>query len=166
MSDRRTFAELVDVSDLPEDVEGIFGEALGYWLSTPRTGDIPKRSDFEPSDVPRLLPQIVLLEVLRDPLDFRYRVIGAHVREHFFEDYTGRLMSSVPHIEPDGPLRQSLALAMHERKPVRPTDLDYEGPKRLFKQSTEVILPLANEAGDVSHLIAIVQFVSRPYETS
>jgi hypothetical protein len=69
--------------------------AVEYWDSK-RTGDAPPdRESFDPVEVPRLLPHLMLKEVRRDPWDFRYRVIGTVVREHSRDDWTGKWMSEV-----------------------------------------------------------------------
>jgi hypothetical protein len=47
-----------------------------YWQS--RRGDrrFPAKADIEPTDIPHLLPGLVLLDVHYEPLDFEYRLIG------------------------------------------------------------------------------------------
>jgi hypothetical protein len=56
--------------------------AVEYWQSK-RAGDAPPFTDsLDPLEVPRLLPHLMLKDVRRDPWDFRYRVVGATVREH------------------------------------------------------------------------------------
>ena len=40
---------------------------------------LPGRQHFDPADVPDLLPNLRLVEVHRDPLRFRYRLLGSRV---------------------------------------------------------------------------------------
>jgi len=62
---------------LSQDAPPIVFEALNYWESKLNGRRMPARRDFEPVfEIPHLLPWVILVDVLREPLDFRYRVIG------------------------------------------------------------------------------------------
>ncbi|MHA1570610.1 MAG: hypothetical protein ACTSWM_02215, partial [Alphaproteobacteria bacterium] len=37
----------------------------------------PSRADPDPLDIPHLLPAVSLVDVLTDPIDFRFRLVGA-----------------------------------------------------------------------------------------
>jgi len=65
-----------------------------YWDSK-RTGDqIPARSAFDPLiEIPALVRFMMLKDVQRDPLDFRYRLVGTGLRTHMTTDWTGKWMS-------------------------------------------------------------------------
>ena len=61
-------------------MEQIVQEALAYWESKRSGRRMPARRDFDPVfEVPRLLPWIVLVDVLHEPLDFRFRLIGSGI---------------------------------------------------------------------------------------
>lgn len=54
-----------------------FQPLLDYWEA--RRGDrgVPRRGDIDPLDLPpSLLPHLLLIDVEREPLDFRYRLAG------------------------------------------------------------------------------------------
>lgn len=70
---RREFIELDrDAADF-----GLFRPLLAYWEQR-RAGRIaPSRADIDPLDVPpSVLPHLLLIDVERDPVDFRYRLAG------------------------------------------------------------------------------------------
>jgi hypothetical protein len=50
-----------------------------YWLARRGERRFPRRADIEPTDIPHLLPGIMLLDVTYDPLDFEYRLIGGDI---------------------------------------------------------------------------------------
>jgi hypothetical protein len=50
-----------------------------YWLARRGERRFPSRADIEPTDIPRLLAGIMLLNVHYDPLDFEYRLIGDNI---------------------------------------------------------------------------------------
>jgi len=55
-----------------------------YWDSRRRSRAMPSRGDINPAHIPRLLPYVFLVEILRDLPDFRFRLAGTH-----FCDFTG-----------------------------------------------------------------------------
>jgi hypothetical protein len=50
-----------------------------YWLELRRGRRFPSRRDIDPGAIRHLLPNVLLLDVHRDPLDFEYRLIGDEV---------------------------------------------------------------------------------------
>ena len=61
------------------------------------------REMVDPVRLPaKLLPRFAIIEVLRDPLDFRYRLLGTNLTQFFGRDSTGMLFSEIPYPEPHG----------------------------------------------------------------
>jgi hypothetical protein len=52
---------------------------LVHWQQIHPPHGLPGRQHFDPATVPDLLPNIRLVEVHRDPLRFRYRLLGSRV---------------------------------------------------------------------------------------
>jgi hypothetical protein len=50
-----------------------------YWQRIHPPGGLPGRQHFDPAAVVALLPNIVLVAVQRDPLRFRYRLLGSRI---------------------------------------------------------------------------------------
>lgn len=65
-------------------------EGHGYWTGKRREGRLPARRDIVPSEIRRLLPHVILSEVLRDPFDIRFRLTGTRVVEMNQVDLTGK----------------------------------------------------------------------------
>ncbi|MCR9256042.1 MAG: PAS domain-containing protein [Alphaproteobacteria bacterium] len=140
--------------------ESICNLGFAYWERLRSGREIPLKTDFDPLDIPRLLPNVVLMEVVDGGADFRHRVIGTAVRFHFLADHTGRLLSTLDHIEPDGELMAALRRVVRTRRPLR-DPVTYVGPQKDFKKNDEIILPLGDGEGAVSHLLILIEFVSR-----
>jgi hypothetical protein len=136
------------------------GEAIAYWEGLSDGSGAPQRAAFDPVDIPRLLPYILFFDVLDGGCDFRFRVIGEKVRSVFFENYTGRTLLSLAHVEPDGPLVRTFRKAVASRAPVR-EPVKYVGPDSEVVKHDEVVLPFANKAGAVTHLAVIVVLAQR-----
>lgn len=131
---------------------------FAYWCSLLEKGeDVPRFSRFEPSAIPRLLSNIILLEVREAPLDFRYRVIGQDVVDNLFANYTGQWLSDIPHQAEPGPLIDSLGAAVRERRPIH-SSAPYIGPKRGYKAKHEIVLPLCDDDGRISRLLIFLEF--------
>jgi hypothetical protein len=55
-------------------------EIYRHWLSLcPGEGELPGRQHLDPARFPHLLPQTWLLEVVHDPIRFRYRLVGTRI---------------------------------------------------------------------------------------
>src|SRR3546814_20152807 len=68
---------------------GDFRQLLGLWNRKRGSQRIPARADFDPLELKMILPRLMLLEVVDDPPDFRYRLAGTASRELTGLDWTG-----------------------------------------------------------------------------
>lgn len=64
-------------------------QLLAYWESRAEAGRLPGRRNIDPLDIPRLMPHLALLDILRDPPDYRYRLTGTGFVEAIGHDRTG-----------------------------------------------------------------------------
>lgn len=60
-----------------------------YWRRIRGGRPMPRRGDFDPLQVRRILPFLVIGEFERDPFRVRYRLVGTEVVEHSQFDFTG-----------------------------------------------------------------------------
>lgn len=67
-----------------------------YWNEQRRTREFPSRRDIDPLDFPYVLGHIMLLDVLREPLRFRFRVYGTKLAARAGYDMTGKMAHDVP----------------------------------------------------------------------
>ncbi|HVI90552.1 MAG TPA: PAS domain-containing protein [Dongiaceae bacterium] len=84
-------------------LNNLFPPALRYWQVI-KTDRLPSRLDIDPIDIPDLLPNIMLLDVLEGGKDFRYRLAGTAVERNFGAPIKGltlgAIVQSFPSIEP------------------------------------------------------------------
>ena len=64
-----------------------------YWDAKRGERAMPSRSDIRPSELKEHLGWVIMVEVLPDLSDFRYRLIGTLVTEYFLTDATGLTVS-------------------------------------------------------------------------
>jgi hypothetical protein len=65
-----------------------------HWLQICVNGRLPKRADIDPANFKRILPNVILTELERDPFRVRYRLCGTRVVE-FCGNLTGRYLDEV-----------------------------------------------------------------------
>jgi hypothetical protein len=71
---------------------------LDYWLSLKPKDGLPGRQHFDPLDIPDLMPRVWMLDVLREPLRYRYRLAGTKEVETLQREVTGKMFEEVhPH---------------------------------------------------------------------
>src|SRR5690349_9499177 len=66
------------------------------WMQRRRGGNLPARQDFDVSDLRYILGNLNLIDVLRDPLRFRYRVHGSNCASLLGYDMTRKLTDDYP----------------------------------------------------------------------
>ena len=86
----------LDVTPAPAELTG-FTEPLlqrlySYWLARKGERRFPERGDIDPLDFPYLLGNILLIDMVRNPLRFRFRVHGTEMtrRARFHWHYRER----------------------------------------------------------------------------
>lgn len=67
-----------------------------YWAAKKRGRRFPARVDIDPLDFGYVLGHVMLLDVLRDPLRFRYRVHGTEMVRRAGYDLTGKFLDDLP----------------------------------------------------------------------
>ena len=131
-------------------------QALTYWQMKRAGRAMPARRDIDPVDIPALLPYVVLIDVLAEPLDFRYRLIGTEIRNISRHDYTGRRFSEL-----SGKGRGSVLWAHCEEVVRRQAPLSGSTPyvrSEHLRRCENVLLPLSEDGEDVTMILKVISF--------
>jgi len=148
------------VSDWP----AVLAELHAYWQQCCQGRPFPARADIDPIDIPSLLEHVLLADVLRDPLDFRYRLVGGHIVEHAGRNVQGQ---TVRGLMVDGsPQEQALQeMAMRAGQAVAETqapvfiDLKYRSAASDSRKSLHgLLLPLGQPDEDLNMVLGGLQF--------
>lgn len=67
---------------------------LDRWWLDKGNGRVPSRSDFDPVDFQRILPNLMIVELVK-PFRIRYRLVGTMVVEATGMDFTGRYLEEL-----------------------------------------------------------------------
>lgn len=68
---------------------------LAYWLSKKGDRLAPSRGDIDPAEIVQLLPYVGLVDVLRGPLRFRYRLAGTEIVRSYGQELAGRYLDEI-----------------------------------------------------------------------
>ena len=78
---------------LPADCDPRLRRLYDHWLSLrPAAGGLPGRQHIDPAAIRDLLPWIWMVDVERNPLRFRYRLLGTEQVHAMERDFTGRFL--------------------------------------------------------------------------
>lgn len=135
-------------------------EALAYWESKRAGRAMPARRDLDPTEVPSLLPYIMLIDVIPAPLDFRYRLIGTEVRAISRDNYRGRRFSEVPGKGPGSVVWGNCEQVFLTKVPFSRTP-PYVGPETDLRHCENLLLPLSENGVDVTMILQVISFKRR-----
>jgi hypothetical protein len=148
-------------SPLAADCDPRLRRLYDYWLSLrPAAGGWPGRQHIDPAAICDLLPWIWMVDVERNPLRFRYRLLGTEQVQAMERDLTGRFLDEA-HTSFVTSVSYPQYVAAAERAeigyrrgpPVFHLNKDYVALERL-------LLPLAKDGATVDVLLAITVYVS------
>ena len=149
----------VDEIDLSGE---LFAAAHEHWLNIrgpERTW--PCVQDLDPVDIPApLLPCSELVEVLTEPLDFRYRLIGTAIYEISRSSYSGLSLRQIPTQAPPSRMFDFFVLAYRRKVPLC-ARLPYVGPDKFVDTIRNLLLPLGDENDTVSMFWSVVDICRR-----
>lgn len=134
----------------------------GYWRSLLVDGRLPSRRQIDAIEIGVLLPHMVLLDVLREPLDFRYRLVGGHIEDNVGRTLKGELISAVKQHDPSRTrLFETFAACVEKRAPVR-LDAEFQNLQNRTRKLNVVALPLADDGVNVDTILAPGWFLQSP----
>lgn len=144
--------------DLPPPTP-LLSSLLSYWHRCRGDRAMPARNDLDPLHIPKLLPSIMLVDVLRNPLDFRYRLIGTRIVERLKVDHTGSRFSDLGQKAPSDPVFTFAAAIAQEARPGW-TEIPYFRPKHLAQPWLLLAMPLSETGQAVDMLLYGADFGS------
>ena len=121
---------------------------------------MPSRADIDPGEIPRLLPNLILLDVLREPPNLRYRLVGTEIEAHSsLGNITGKLITELPDRAPPSKVWDNLWSVVDSAEPSH-SSVPYVGPKRDFVTTRQVVLPLAADGERVDMLLVFIAYLT------
>lgn len=92
-----TMSPATEISDAPIQVEHPrLQRFYAYWIERKGVRRFPARRDIDPIDFPYMLGNLMLLDVLRDPICFHVRLHGSNMAARAGYDLTGKPLDALP----------------------------------------------------------------------
>lgn len=122
-----------------------------YWDGKRQGRRYPARGDLDPLDFPYILGWVALVDVVRNPLRFRYRLLGVLLVERFGFDMTGKYLEDFPLPSFRSFLARSWTEVVERGTPVHEFHNDVvDGHRRDFET---LRLPLASDGETIDMLL-------------
>lgn len=147
-----------DSLPIPDDCHLKIRQIVAYWDSKrPAQGVLPGRQHLDPIDIPKLLPNVWLIDVARDPYRFRFRLLGTAVVEYAGEDNTGKWFDeTLPDFDP------SVFIDVVEaRAPSWRRSASRMRPYKEYRELERVRLPLARDGATVDMILCLTVFFDK-----
>jgi hypothetical protein len=132
-----------------------------YWLEKRGKCAMPSRSDISPRELKAELPSILLADVVENGADFRYRLVGTHLREFFYSEPSGKLMSEA--LLPFGEATVSATLQTYRNVMERRNPMRITGSGSLYGQEPKhfdaLLAPLSDDGETVNMILGSFIFV-------
>lgn len=140
-------------------------EMFAYWASLRRGAGLPARVDLQPSNMKRLLPTVSLIDVVKEPRDYRLRLAGTGLYGVYGREITGKTLSDVYNTAAAEYWRRELDKVVDERRPgVGVHSLAWRGAPHM--SILWLRLPLASNGKDVDMILGYDAVVGAQAESS
>jgi hypothetical protein len=127
-------------------------EIFAYWASLRSAGRLPGRADIHPAHFKRHLPTISLIDVRREPRDYRLRLAGTGLYGVYGREITGHGLDEVYSTAAEAYWRAELDKVVDDRRPgVGVHNFSWRGAGHL--SILWLRLPLATNGVDVDMIL-------------
>lgn len=142
-------------------------QGFEYWLGKQRGGRLPGRQDIDPGEIPSLLPNIMLADVLpAEPKPrLRFRLVGDYHVEVAGGNWTGRFFDEVTELQQDEGNLIECYQEVAERRIPHYWAREYIDPQKRWASYERVALPLARDGETVDMILAILMPFRKPHIT-
>jgi len=126
-----------------------------YWERKRAGRTMPARADVSPSEIRDHLGWVMILDVLDDGRDFRYRLIGTLVTQYFSTDATGKTVRDAFAVN-GGDVAERVNAIFHavaRDKAVMRTAGDAGWLAKGMEEFEAIYLPLSDDGHNVTHIL-------------
>ncbi len=129
-----------------------------YWLSIhPDSDTLPGRQHLDPIDIPSLLPNVWLVDVVKDPVRFRFRLFGTAHYGAMDRDCTGMWIDEAfPSFLGSEVYSDYINLIENGVPSYRKGPASFHIPN--YKTIERIMLPLAENGTDVNMILALTVY--------
>lgn len=143
---------------VPADCDPNIAAVIEYWQSIAPGDALPGRQHFDPTEIPRLLQDVWLIDVARDPLDFSFRLVGTGVAEYFGSDPTGKRLADVFDNFEDTFAYRDFYDVVNLQEPRWGRGIPALAPASKIERLERIYLPLARNGSNVDVILCFTVF--------
>jgi len=140
---------------LPEECDPRILEFASYWDGLRPGNGLPGRQHFDPADVPGFLANIWLLEIHREPIRFRFRLVGTRVVDFLGLDPTGHWVDDAYPSFPGSQIEAGFLASVNTGTPCWRKGPPFMEANKDYAQVERVALPLAANGKDADMLLCL-----------
>jgi hypothetical protein len=122
------------------------------WDSRRRGRDFPSRADFDPLEMKYIIGSLTLVDVLHEPLRFRYRIHASNTSERVGIDMTGKFLDAMPDHIFRQLIRDHFTEVVKRRTPVLGHRVHHSTDSRVLNDEA-LVLPLSSDGQTVNMLM-------------
>ena len=138
-----------------------------FWVSLRVGRAMPSRKDLDPLHIPpEFLPNLMLIDVLRKPRRYRYRLIGTHVVTASGEDRTGRTFENVGFFKVHPIVVEQYDKVADTGQPLHSLEPFTNFISGATYDVDRLLLPLSSDGRTVEMLIVLFHFKTGPFARS
>jgi hypothetical protein len=141
---------VTDYRNLP-----ILRQALAHWHKMRGARAMPARRDFDPAEVPALLPHVQLID--RVAGRYRYRLVGTELVQVFGRDYTGQFPDEM-FSDNRGPFICQVFDRVREARQPMFLRSRYITAKNVEFAANRLYLPLSGDGHEVNMILGVLTF--------
>jgi hypothetical protein len=151
---KSVIATRLELGAIPSD---LLQRMLVYWQSKCGGHAMPARADVDPVEFAWGLGNVSLLDVERDPLQFRYRLAGSKLTRIMEVDLTGRSIDDIKHSDFRDLMRKHLQEIVETAKPsvYCISITNGSGPQTYVR----LALPLRGADGGVAMILTMIEMI-------
>lgn len=125
-----------------------------YWLSKRNGNRLPRRADIDPTEIPQLMPNLLLVDVEYDPFRVRYRLVGTQIVEATGFEFTGKYLDEIVLPDDEGPFLESYQLAAESKAAVL-TRIKWRLDAETTGEYDACFLPLSEDGATVDKILSM-----------
>ncbi len=134
-------------------------QMYAYWQQKRGSRRMPSRADIDPTEIPRLLPNLLISEYVceGDTGRWRYRLAGTAVAAAFGRDPTGRFIEELTRGDYRAFIERIHRIVRDEQRALFCAS-EYTGARDPCMSAKRLLLPLTTDGQHVDQIISLLVF--------
>ncbi len=131
---------------------------LEYYIEIHPADRLPNRENFNPMAIPSILPNIVLVDVVRNPFRFKYRLAGTEVYNQWGFEVTGKYIDELVQAPNTKHSQIDRVAVVATRQPIHRfgmPDLEF---RTSFREMEYLHLPFAEDGQNVDMILSYLGY--------